>query len=180
MKVAVVLDTNVLYSSLLKAGSTRQFLLKLFIKKDVDVYAPSRMRDELESKMAGIAIRVSRRKGMRIRRVMIALSAIKDFLLENVRFVRVGRGEGLPFVKDPDDAYFVSLALKLREKYEKVYICTMYKEQVRFRRRGVRAPRCLRGGALGAQRPARPEQVRSVSGRPSRPEHQERGAERPA
>lgn len=130
MKRAIVLNSNVLYASLLKSGRTRDFLLKLFLLSRTDVYAPQRLRKEISSKMGELAIRITRRTGKNIRHTIRLLRNLKAFLYSNVQFVQPSYSMS-ELVVDPRDADFANLAVELAERYGEVYLVTFNERDYR-------------------------------------------------
>ncbi|MCE4604347.1 MAG: putative toxin-antitoxin system toxin component, PIN family [Aeropyrum sp.] len=119
-KRAVVLDTNIIISSLLKPdGFTRRVLLLL--EDQADLYAPEVLLDELGRKIELLALD----KGLSADelRYLLALLLSSVRTVES-RVIRSFMSIALEYARDPDDAPFVALALHLRTVYEDVIILT--------------------------------------------------------
>jgi len=119
-KQAIVLDTNIIISSLIKPGGlTRRVIL--FLEDQADFYAPKVLLEELAEKTEYLA----RRKGIspteQRRLLILLLSGVRTIESNVIKpFVRMA----LKYVRDPDDAAFVALALYLQRTYKDVVILT--------------------------------------------------------
>ncbi len=119
-KQAVVLDTNIIISSLIKPGGfTRRILLLL--EDQADLYAPKALLEELTEKTEYLA----RRKGVspaeQKRLLTLLLSDVQTIESNVIKpFIKVA----LKYVRDSDDAPFVALALYLQRIYEDVIVLT--------------------------------------------------------
>ncbi len=119
-KQAIVLDTNIIISSLIKPGGlTRRVILLL--EDQADFYAPKVLLEELAEKTEYLA----RRKGIspteQRRLLVLLLSGVRTIESNVIKpFVRMA----LKYVRDPDDAAFVASALYLQRTYKDVIILT--------------------------------------------------------
>jgi len=119
-RLAVVLDTNIVISSLIKPGGfTRSILLQL--EDMADLYVPRALLEELAEKTEYLA----RKKGVSSEelRYMLSLlfSSVETIESDIIKsFIK----DALNYVRDPDDAPFVALAFYLRSMYREVIILT--------------------------------------------------------
>jgi len=119
-KPAIVLDTNIIISSLIKPGGfTRRVIVLL--EDQADLYAPSTLLEELARKMEYLA----RKKGVPLRDqrylLTLLLSGVHTIESDVIKpFIKLA----LEHVRDRDDAPFVALALYLRRTHEEVVILT--------------------------------------------------------
>ncbi|NPA86575.1 MAG: hypothetical protein GXO00_01015 [Candidatus Diapherotrites archaeon] len=89
------------------------------------------MREEIAARLGEIVFRVSKRKNITFKVALKLTRYLKAFLYENIRFIKPSiKREDL--VNDPKDVAFASLAVNLKEKYQKVYIITFNKKDYRM------------------------------------------------
>ena len=119
-KPAIVLDTNVVISSLIKPGGfTRRVILLL--EDQADLYAPKTLLEELTKKTEYLARkkRVSHNEQKHL--FTLLFSSVRTIESDTIKpLIKAA----LKYVQDPDDAPFVALALYLRRIYENVIILT--------------------------------------------------------
>ncbi len=117
---AIVIDTNILISSMLKeSGYTRRILLLLV--EFYPVYTPSYALEEIKRHLH----RLAERKGIPPER----LRALITLLTEDLRVVDEREyapylSEAKALVHDPGDTDFVATSLMLRQKYAEVILLT--------------------------------------------------------
>ena len=119
-KPAIVLDTNIIISSLIKPGGfTRRVILLL--EDQADLYAPKALLEELAEKMEYLAQKKRVSPAEQRYLLTLLLSSIRTIESDAIKpLIR----EALRYVRDPDDAPFVALALYLQRMYEDVIILT--------------------------------------------------------
>ncbi len=109
---SIVIDTNVLMSSLIKQeGYTQALLSILLIQKDIKLAVPESIKFEMNTHIHEIA----RKSGLPVN----VLKEVVDLIFKNVEPVDEGTfvseiREALSFVSDKSDAPFVGLAIKLK------------------------------------------------------------------
>ena len=117
---AIVLDTNIIISSIIKPGGfTRRVLLLL--EDQANLYAPKALLEELAKKTEYLA----QRKGVSPQEqkylLALLLSSVQTIDSDAIRpLIKTA----LRYARDPDDAPFVALALYLLMIYKDVIILT--------------------------------------------------------
>ena len=123
---AVVIDTNVVFASILKKASyTRQVLVYLIDVIGIDAYTPEKTIEEIEDHLEELA----RRKGVNVEELSLAVK----ILLVTVKIVEESEyaeylGQAQNYAVDPGDVDFVALALALARKYDFVILLTWNKD----------------------------------------------------
>jgi predicted nucleic acid-binding protein len=129
-KTAVVIDTNIIFASILKTGSyTRQVLLYVTDILGLDSYTPEKTLEEIDKHLTEL----SKRKHLNISELRTAI----DIILSGVRIVGKAEynkyyEESEKFIEDIEDADYVALALKLRNEYDSTIILTWNKRDYKY------------------------------------------------
>ena len=119
-KPAIVLDTNIIISSLIKPGGfTRRVIL--FLEDQADLYAPRALLEELTKKTEYLARKKRISPAEQRHLLTLLLSNVRTIESDAIKpFIKAA----LKYARDPDDAPFVALALYLQRIYEDVIILT--------------------------------------------------------
>jgi len=119
-KPAIVLDTNIIISSLIKPGGfTRRVILLL--EDQADLYAPKALLEELTKKTEYLARKKRVSPAEQRHLLTLLLSSVRTIESDAIKpLIKAA----LKHVRDPDDAPFVALALYLQRMYEDVIILT--------------------------------------------------------
>ena len=122
---AVLVDTNVVISALLRQGSFTRRVIAVILLIDVPLYHPARLLDELERHF----LELIRRKGLNEEKakqflnvILTGIRPLDKSLYEE--FIE----EAKLLVRDLDDAEFVAAALYPRRLYERVILLTWNKK----------------------------------------------------
>jgi predicted nucleic acid-binding protein len=129
-KTAIVIDTNILFASILKRGSyTRQVILYVTDILGLDSYTPEKTLEEIDKHLTEL----SKRKQLNINELRTSIGII----LSGVKVIGKAEyskyyEESKNFVEDPEDADYAALALKLRKEYGNVIILTWNKKDYKY------------------------------------------------
>ncbi len=117
---AIVLDTNVIISSLIKPGGfTRRVILLL--EDQSDLYAPKVLLEELTEKTEYLARKKNVSPAEQKHLLTLLLSSVRTVESDVIKpLIKTA----LRYVRDRDDAPFVALALYLQTMYDDVAILT--------------------------------------------------------
>ncbi|MEB3860938.1 MAG: putative toxin-antitoxin system toxin component, PIN family [Desulfurococcales archaeon] len=119
-KPAIVLDTNIIISSLIKPGGfTRRVILLL--EDQADLYAPKALLEELTKKTEYLARKKRVSPAEQRHLLTLLLSSVRTIESDAIKPLIKAAME---YVRDPDDAPFVALAIYLQRVYEDVIILT--------------------------------------------------------
>jgi len=135
-KLAVVVDTNVVFAALVRSEGLNRYVVTI-LPAMFPFFYPSKLKEEIFKHIRKISLKA----GLKDTQVIFALQSILSGmrLVPTQRFAQ-RKQEALNLVKDSNDWAYVALALYLRQRYENVLILTWNKKHFaedKLKREGI-------------------------------------------